>query len=29
MSQIKCRAFPFLIAAITVFAATGANWRIT
>jgi hypothetical protein len=29
MTQIKCRAFPFLIAAVTVFAATGAGWRIT
>jgi hypothetical protein len=29
MTQFKRRAFPFLMAAISVFAATGANWRIT
>jgi hypothetical protein len=28
MTQIKYRAFPFLITAVTVFAATGAGWRV-
>ncbi len=29
MSQFKCRAFPLLISAITVLAATGGAFRIT
>ncbi|MEA2194789.1 MAG: hypothetical protein QOG42_1223 [Solirubrobacteraceae bacterium] len=29
MAQFKCRAYPLLIAAITVFAAAGAGFRIT
>jgi hypothetical protein len=29
MTQFKRRAFPLLMTAISVFAATGANWRIT
>jgi len=27
MSRLKCRTYPFLIAAIGVFAATGGAWR--
>jgi hypothetical protein len=29
MTQFKCRAFPLLISAITVLAATGGAFRIT
>ncbi len=29
MSQFKCRAFPLLISAITILAATGGAFRIT
>jgi hypothetical protein len=29
MPRLKYRAYPFLITAVTVFAAVGANWRIT
>jgi hypothetical protein len=29
MSHLKCRAYPVLIAAITVLAATGGAFRIT
>ncbi len=27
MSQLKYRAYPFLIAVVTIIAATGASWR--
>lgn len=27
MSNLKARSYPFLIAAITAFAATGGMWR--
>jgi hypothetical protein len=29
MSQLKCRAYPLLLAAITALAATGGAFRIT
>lgn len=29
MSQFKCRAYPLLISAITVVAATGGAFRMT
>ena len=29
MTQFKCRAYPLLITAITVLAATGGAFRIT
>lgn len=29
MSSLKLRAYPFLIAAISVLAATGGAWRMT
>ncbi|MEA2149493.1 MAG: hypothetical protein QOD69_1323 [Solirubrobacteraceae bacterium] len=29
MSQIKYRAYPFLLTAVTVFATVGAYWRGT
>jgi hypothetical protein len=29
MSSFKLRAYPFMIAAITVIAATGGAWRTT
>jgi hypothetical protein len=28
MTRLKHRTFPLLIAAVTVFAATGGSWRI-
>jgi len=27
MARLKYRAYPFLIAAVSVFASTGAAWR--
>lgn len=29
MSQLKCRAYPLLLAAITALAATGGAFRVT
>ncbi len=29
MSSLKYRMYPFVIAAVTVIAATGAGWRTT
>jgi hypothetical protein len=27
MTRLKCRAYPFLLTAVSVFAAVGASWR--
>lgn len=29
MSQLKCRAYPFMIAAVSILAAAGAAFRTT
>ena len=28
MTRLKCRAYPFVFTAVTVFAAVGAGWRV-
>lgn len=28
MTRLKMRAYPFVVAAVTVFAATGGAWRM-